>query len=130
MHAIACMHKRIPLSACTIATTSAKAEFQCGFLGYHRKGSARYENSGEYKGDWLREQRSGWGMHTFANGDAYEGEWLHDKIQGPRLHQYQSDCSCPAHAHAAACCNGEDLLEELLFSFTAFKPMTSPNRSH
>ena len=47
-----------------------------------RRGVARYENGGQYEGEWRGDHRWGWGVHTFPGGDRYEGEWVDDKIHG------------------------------------------------
>lgn len=30
------------------------------------------------KGDWVNDQRHGYGEYTYANGDTYTGEWLNN----------------------------------------------------
>lgn len=35
-----------------------------------------------YKGQFRKDQRTGYGVMQFANGDRYEGEWLADKKHG------------------------------------------------
>ena len=46
------------------------------------EGTCTYEDGAIYTGEWLQDQRSGWGRHTFQNQDWYEGEWEADTMQG------------------------------------------------
>lgn len=69
-----------------------------------REGKARYENGGVYVGEFRREQRCGWGRHSFPGGDVYEGEWLADRIHGARVPSVHCCFQRPCDGHA--CCPG------------------------
>lgn len=47
-----------------------------------------YSSSEVYEGDWVKNQRSGWGRMYYECGDIYEGEWVHDKKEGQGIIRY------------------------------------------
>jgi hypothetical protein len=48
----------------------------------HRSGRCSYPDGSVYEGDWLVDERSGWGTLTTADGQKYEGEWEADAPHG------------------------------------------------
>ena len=52
-------------------------------------GKATYPNGDIYVGDWLDDERSGWGLYTVAScKDVYEGAWEADRIHGKGRYSY------------------------------------------
>lgn len=49
-----------------------------------------YEGKGYYIGEWLGNQRHGWGKHTFKDGSIYEGYFENDQRNGFGTYYYAS----------------------------------------
>lgn len=45
-------------------------------------GKMEYEDTSQYKGQWVKGKRHGYGTHSYQNGDEYVGAWLQDKWNG------------------------------------------------
>ncbi len=49
----------------------------------HGGGTLEYANGDVYQGQWVKNERSGFGKLTFKRGGEYfNGEWLEDKMHG------------------------------------------------
>ena len=53
------------------------------------RGTFHYADGKVYVGDWLEDQREGFGVLSYPNGDKYEGQWRANKPHKPlRLWRY------------------------------------------
>jgi len=62
----------------------------CSTSGYSDNsfGAYKYDDWGQYVGEWRGELMDGYGTYTFADGHAYEGEWKNNKRHGEGIETF------------------------------------------